>query len=100
MFARSALLFSFLFLASTSLFSGNLRAATLQGGPMRKKMMTGQVRSKPTMCLGCHLVVSMTHASDADPVKGAWECPNCGHKYPFAFWKIRKQSAEKPKKAA
>ncbi len=29
------------------------------------------IYSKPTKCLKCHLVVEMTHKSDADPVKGA-----------------------------
>ena len=66
----------------------------------KKKNSEGPVYSKPTRCLGCHLVVEMSHQSDADPVSGAWECPYCGRKYPFAYWKIRKQAAEKSKKAA
>ena len=67
---------------------------------MRLKATVEQVYSKPTTCINCHLVVEMTHAGDADPVSGAWECPRCGRKYPFAFWKIRKQAADKAKTAA
>ena len=26
----------------------------------------------------------------ADPKQGAWQCPNCGHLYRFAHWKIQK----------
>jgi len=66
---------------------------------MSKKTPAENVYSKPTKCLGCHLVVEMVHKSDADPVKGAWQCPRCGHDYPFAHWKIRKQAPEKPKAA-
>jgi hypothetical protein len=66
---------------------------------MRKETLAKYVYSKPTMCLGCHLVVEMVHERDADPVKGAWQCPRCKHDYPFAHWKIRKQTAEKPKAA-
>jgi hypothetical protein len=44
------------------------------------------------MCLHCHLVVGMFHEEGADSRQGAWECPNCGHKYPFAHWKIKKQT--------
>ena len=67
---------------------------------MPKTRMSEPVYSKPTMCLGCHLVVTMSHDSDADSVKGAWECPRCGHKFPFAYWKIKKQTTEKTKIAA
>ena len=55
--------------------------------------------SQPTKCLQCHLVVSMFHEVDADASQGAWECPNCGHKYPFAHWKIKKQTRAKTKAA-
>ena len=59
---------------------------------MRKRAPSSEfVYSKPTMCLHCHLVVEMTHERDADPAKGAWQCPRCGHNYPFLHWKIRKQ---------
>ncbi len=51
------------------------------------------------MCLQCHLVVGMFHEPDADARKGAWECPNCGHKYPFAHWKIKKQNRGKTEAA-
>jgi len=67
---------------------------------MRKKATLEKVYSKPTMCLNCHLVVEMMHASDADPIGGAWECPRCGRKYPFLYWKIRKQVPEKAKAVA
>ena len=64
---------------------------------MRKTTALPQfVYSRPTMCLHCHLIVEMVHERDADPQKGAWQCPQCGHIYPFQHWKIRKQS---PKKA-
>jgi hypothetical protein len=66
---------------------------------MRKRTSQEHVYSKPTMCLGCHLVVEMVHESDADPVKGAWRCPRCAHEYPFAHWKIRKQTPARAKAA-
>jgi hypothetical protein len=66
---------------------------------MHKRTSQEHVHSKPTMCLGCHLVVEMVHEADADPVKGAWQCPRCGHKYPFAHWKIRKQAPARAKAA-
>ncbi len=62
----------------------------------------GFVLSKPTRCLHCHLVVEMSHEPDADPRTGAWECPKCGHKYPFIHWKIKKaakRTQEKPEAA-
>ncbi|PYS53987.1 MAG: hypothetical protein DMG13_10315 [Acidobacteria bacterium] len=49
------------------------------------------VYSHPTMCLHCHLIVEMFHERGADPVKGSWQCPRCGHKYLFSHWKIKKQ---------
>lgn len=55
-----------------------------------KTESTDVVRSNPTMCLHCHQIVEMTHPKDADPSKGAWSCPRCGHLYPFTHWKIRK----------
>lgn len=57
------------------------------------------VYSKPTMCLHCHLIVEMVHERDADPAKGAWQCPRCAHNYPFLHWKIRKQTQRKPQAA-
>jgi hypothetical protein len=53
------------------------------------------VLSHPTMCLHCHLIVEMFHEKAADPVKGAWQCPRCSHKYPFTHWKIKKQARNK-----
>ena len=64
-----------------------------------KRIDSKRINSQPTMCLQCHLVVSMFHESDADARQGAWECPNCGHKYPFAHWKIKKQSKGKNRAA-
>jgi len=61
----------------------------------QKNTKASLVYSKETMCLHCHLIVIMFHERDADPVKGAWNCPKCGHVYPFAHWKIRKQSDKK-----
>lgn len=66
---------------------------------MHKGTALEYVYSKPTMCLHCHLVVEMSHESDADPVKGAWRCPRCGHSYPFAYWKIRKRAPLRSKAA-
>ena len=36
------------------------------------------------------VIVEMTHAPDADPKAGAWQCPNCRHLYRFTHWKIQK----------
>ena len=57
------------------------------------------VLSHPTMCLHCHLIVEMFHERGADPVKGAWQCPRCSHKYPFTHWKIKKQVRSKTEAA-
>ncbi len=62
---------------------------------MKNTAESQSVYSAPTMCLHCHLIVVMKHAGDADPLKGAWECPKCGHKYPFAHWKIKKRERQK-----
>ena len=64
---------------------------------MTKTAKAERVYSHPTMCLHCHLIVEMSHERGADPVKGAWECPRCAHKYLFFHWKIKKQVREKPK---
>ncbi len=66
---------------------------------MAKHNRESRVYSQPTMCLQCHLVVGMFHEPGADARKGAWECPNCGHKYPFAHWKIKKQNRGKTEAA-
>ncbi len=58
----------------------------------------GLVYSQPTMCLHCHLVVEMFHEESADPRTGAWECPQCGHKYLFTHWKIKKKGKRAPEK--
>jgi DNA-directed RNA polymerase subunit RPC12/RpoP len=64
---------------------------------------TGLAYSRPTMCLHCHLVVEMFHKPDAGSREGAWECPECGHKYLFTHWKIKKKAGrrdlEKPEAA-
>ena len=59
-----------------------------------------RVYSHPTMCLHCHLIVEMFHERGADPVKGSWLCPRCGHKYLFSHWKIKKQVRGKSSEAA
>jgi len=66
---------------------------------VRKTVQEQYIYSKPTMCLHCHLVVEMVHERDADPQKGAWTCPQCGHIYPFQHWKIRKQGPRKAEAA-
>src|SRR5262245_25081308 len=53
------------------------------------------VQSKPTTCLGCHLVVKLFHERDTDARSGAWQCPNCARRYPFSHWKIRKETPGK-----
>ena len=59
---------------------------------MRKTARPDYVYSKPTMCLHCHLIVEMVHERETYPVKGAWNCPRCGHDYRFLHSKIRKQT--------
>ena len=66
---------------------------------MTKVIESKRINSQPTMCLQCHLVVSMFHESEVDTRQGAWECPNCGHKYPFAHWKIKKAGKGKNRAA-
>lgn len=58
------------------------------------------VYSHPTMCLHCHLIVEMYHEKGSDPVKGAWICPRCSHKYLFTHWKIKRQVRGKSEAAA
>src|SRR5262245_56585377 len=58
-----------------------------------------RIHSHPTMCLHCHLIVEIFHERGADPVKGAWQCPRCGHKYLFSHWKIKRQARGKPEAA-
>jgi DNA-directed RNA polymerase subunit RPC12/RpoP len=58
-----------------------------------------RIHSHPTMCLHCHLIVEMYHERGADPVKGAWQCPRCGHKYLFSHWKIKRQARGKTEAA-
>jgi hypothetical protein len=71
-----------------------LKSATLK--PAEKGEV---VHSHPTMCLHCHLIVEMFHERGADPVKGAWQCPRCAHKYLFSHWKIKRQARGKPEAA-
>src|SRR5467141_368733 len=70
-----------------------------RGSAVRKTAQSQFVYSKPTMCLHCHLIVEMIHERDADPAKGAWQCPQCGHIYPFVHWKIRKQAPRRSEAA-
>jgi hypothetical protein len=73
----------------------NNRNLTRRDRAVRKGSSSQFVYSRPTMCLHCHLIVEMVHERDADPQKGSWQCPQCGHMYPFQHWKIRKQSPKK-----
>ena len=66
---------------------------------MAEEIKGSRIYSQPTRCLQCHLVVGMFHGVEANTRKGAWECPNCGHKYPFAHWKIKEQGRGKTKAA-
>ncbi len=67
---------------------------------MKKIAQPETVYSQRTMCLECHLIVEMTHPRDADPVKGAWECPKCHRQYRFSHWKIKKKKTSQKTIAA
>ena len=67
---------------------------------MRNKKLDTLVSSQPTMCLSCHLIITMFHGRNADPIKGAWQCPTCGHLYKFAYWKIKKAKQHTRQKTA
>ena len=69
-------------------------AAALKPAPKPER-----IHSHPTMCLHCHLIVEMFHERGADPVKGCWLCPRCGHKYLFSHWKIKRQARGKSEAA-
>ena len=60
-----------------------------------KKEDPNIVLSHPTLCIHCHLTVEMFHEKGADPVKGAWLCPRCSHKYPFTHWQIKRKDEPK-----
>jgi hypothetical protein len=73
---------------------------TLKEATMIKPALKPErIHSHPTMCLHCHLIVEMFHERGADPVKGAWQCPRCGHKYLFSHWKIKRQARSKSEAA-
>src|SRR5207253_10564032 len=63
---------------------------------MKIRIQPQFIYSKETMCLGCHLVVRMFHERDDHPRNGAWQCPACGRRYPFLYWKIRKHVPKEP----
>ena len=44
-----------------------------------------QNHSRPTMCLHCHLIVSMLKNEAGQ----RWECERCGHLYYFRDWDIK-----------
>ena len=75
------------------------KVALKEAVPLKPALKTERIHSHPTMCLHCHLIVEMFHERGADPVKGAWQCPRCGHKYLFSHWKIKKQSRGKSEAA-
>jgi DNA-directed RNA polymerase subunit RPC12/RpoP len=74
-------------------------AAKLALTEVKAPVKPERIHSHPTMCLHCHLIVEMFHERGADPVKGAWQCPRCGHKYLFSHWKIKRQARGKPEAA-
>jgi hypothetical protein len=76
-----------------------LKAALSSAAVIKPVLKEERVHSHPTMCLHCHLIVEMFHERGADPVKGAWQCPRCGHKYLFSHWKIKRQARGKPEAA-
>ena len=79
-----------------------LKAAALKSSKVALKPVVvkeERIHSHPTMCLHCHLIVEMFHERGADPVKGAWQCPRCGHKYLFSHWKIKRQARGKTEAA-
>ena len=75
------------------------KVALKEATPLKPALKAERIHSHPTMCLHCHLIVEMFHERGADPVKGAWQCPRCGHKYLFSHWKIKKQSRGKSEAA-
>ena len=75
------------------------KVALKDATPLKPALKPERIHSHPTMCLHCHLIVEMFHERGADPVKGAWQCPRCGHKYLFSHWKIKKQSRGKSEAA-
>src|SRR5262245_58980651 len=75
------------------------KMALKEATPLKPALKAERIHSHPTMCLHCHLIVEMFHERGADPVKGAWQCPRCGHKYLFSHWKIKKQSRGKSEAA-
>jgi len=80
----------------TSIRRVNANMATAKAAAAKEEM----IYSHPTMCLHCHLIVEMFHQRGADPVKGSWLCPRCGHKYLFSHWKIKRQARGKTPEAA
>jgi hypothetical protein len=74
-------------------------ALKLKETPAPKPPVPELVHSHPTMCLHCHLIVEMFHERGADPLKGAWQCPRCAHKYLFTHWKIKRQARGKSEAA-
>ena len=78
---------------------GKIKAAKVALTEVKGPPKPERIHSHPTMCLHCHLIVEMYHERGADPVKGAWQCPRCGHKYLFSHWKIKRQARGKPEAA-
>jgi hypothetical protein len=66
---------------------------------LKQPVKAERIHSHPTMCLHSHHIVEMFHERGADPVKGAWQCPRCGHKYLFSHWKIKRQARSKSEAA-
>jgi hypothetical protein len=76
-----------------------IKTTALKNATLKPAEKGEVVHSHPTMCLHCHLIVEMFHERGADPVKGAWQCPRCAHKYLFSHWKIKRQARGKPEAA-
>jgi hypothetical protein len=86
--------------AAKRMAAKSLAVKTLASKPIAKVINKDEVVfSHPTMCLHCHLIVEMFHERGADPVRGAWQCPRCNHKYLFSHWKIKRQTRGKTEAA-
>jgi hypothetical protein len=86
--------------AAKRMAAKSLAVKALAGKTIAKVINKDEVVfSHPTMCLHCHLIVEMFHERGADPVRGAWQCPRCNHKYLFSHWKIKRQTRGKTEAA-
>lgn len=49
-----------------------------------------KVRSVPTLCISCHLIVQLEHVVATEATHDKWVCPQCQHTYPAKHWPIRR----------